>query len=235
MNGGVALTTRTSNVYAGDPRLRDYEGIPNTDYVLLEIQDDGTGIPDDVIGKIFEPFFTAKEVGAGTGLGLSTVYGIVKQTGGYVFADNVAGEGAKFSVYLPRFRDEEADVEVVAPVEPEEIRRDLTGVGTVMLVEDEDAVRLFGARALRNKDYSVVEAKDGEGALEVLNGVVDGMATTVDGEKIDLLITDVVMPGVDGPTLVREVRQRYPELKVIFISSYTEDTFRDKLGAGEEV
>ncbi|MDE0796635.1 MAG: ATP-binding protein [Alphaproteobacteria bacterium] len=235
MNGGVALTTRTSNVYAGDPRLRDYEGIPNTDYVLLEIQDDGTGIPDDVIGKIFEPFFTAKEVGAGTGLGLSTVYGIVKQTGGYVFADNVAGEGAKFSVYLPRFRDEEADVEVVAPVEPEEIRRDLTGVGTVMLVEGEDAVRLFGARALRNKDYSVVEAKDGEGALEVLNGVVDGMATTVDGEKIDLLITDVVMPGVDGPTLVREVRQRYPELKVIFISSYTEDTFRDKLGAGEEV
>ena len=235
MNGGGALTIRTSNVYAGDPRLRDYEGIPDADYVLLEMQDDGTGIPDDVIGKIFEPFFTTKEVGAGTGLGLSTVYGIVKQTGGYVFADNVADEGAKFSVYLPRFREEEADVEVIAPVEPEEIRRDLTGVGTVMLVEDEDAVRLFGARALRNKGYSVVEAKDGEGALEVLNGVVDGMATTVDGEKIDLLITDVVMPGVDGPTLVREVRQRYPELKVIFISGYTEDTFRDKLGAGEEV
>ena len=129
-----------------------------------------------------------------------------------MFADNVAGEGAKFSVYRPRFREEEADVEVVVPVEPEEIRRDLTGVSTVMLAEDEDedAVRLFGACALRNKDYSVVEAKDGEGALEVLNGVVDGMATTVDGEKIDLLIIDVVMPGVDGPTLVRQVRQRYP-------------------------
>jgi two-component system cell cycle sensor histidine kinase/response regulator CckA len=235
MNGGGSLTIRTSNVYAGDPRLRDYEGIPDADYVLLEMQDSGTGIHDDVIGKIFEPFFTTKEVGAGTGLGLSTVYGIVKQTGGYVFADNVAEDGAKFSVYLPRFREEESAEEVVAPVEEEEVRRDLTGVGTVMLVEDEDAVRLFGARALRNKGYSVVEAKDGEGALEVLNGVVDGMATTVDGEKIDLLITDVVMPGVDGPTLVREVRQRYPELKVIFISGYTEDTFRDKLGAGEEV
>lgn len=235
MEGGGSLTIRTSNVYAGDPRLNDYEGIPDADYVLLEMQDSGTGIPDDVIGKIFEPFFTTKEVGAGTGLGLSTVYGIVKQTGGYVFADNVAGEGAKFSVYLPRFQEEETDEEAVGPAEAEEVRRDLTGVGTVMLVEDEDAVRLFGARALRNKGYSVVEAKDGEAALAVLNGVVDGMATTIDGEKIDLLITDVVMPGVDGPTLVREVRQRYPELKVIFISGYTEDTFRDKLGAGEEV
>lgn len=235
MNGGGALTIRTSNVYAGDPRLRDYEGIPDDDYVLLEMQDSGTGIPDDVIGKIFEPFFTTKEVGAGTGLGLSTVYGIVKQTGGYVFADNVPGEGAKFSVYLPRFREDEDAEDIAEVVEEEEVRRDLTGAGTVMLVEDEDAVRLFGARALRNKGYSVVEAKDGEGALAVLNGVVDGMATTIDGEKIDLLITDVVMPGVDGPTLVREVRQRYPELKVIFISGYTEDTFRDKLGAGEEV
>jgi two-component system, cell cycle sensor histidine kinase and response regulator CckA len=234
MEGGGSLTIRTSNVYAGDPRLRDYKGIPDADYVLLEMQDNGTGIPDEVIDKIFEPFFTTKEVGAGTGLGLSTVYGIVKQTGGYVFADNVAGMGARFSVYLPRFQEEETDEEPAPPAEQEE-RRDLTGVGTVMLVEDEDAVRLFGARALRNKGYSVVEAKDGESALEVLNGVVDGMATTVDGEKIDLLITDVVMPGVDGPTLVREVRERYPELKVIFISGYTEDTFRDKLGAGEEV
>jgi len=247
MNGGGTLTIRTSNVYAGDPRLRNYEGIPDGDYVLLEMQDSGTGIEDGVIEKIFEPFFTTKDVGAGTGLGLSTVYGIVKQTGGYVFADNVDGDGdddggaggstggAKFSVYLPRYREEEDTDAVAETVEEAEAPRDLTGVGTVMLVEDEDAVRLFGARALRNKGYSVVEAKDGEGALEVLNGVVDGMATTVDGEKIDLLITDVVMPGVDGPTLVREVRQRYPELKVIFISGYTEDTFRDKLGAGEEV
>ena len=247
MNGGGTLTIRTGNVYAGDPRLRNYEGIPDGDYVLLEMQDSGTGIDDGVIEKIFEPFFTTKEIGAGTGLGLSTVYGIVKQTGGYVFADNVDGDGdddggagggtagAKFSVYLPRYREEEATETAVEIVAEAEARRDLTGVGTVMLVEDEDAVRLFGARALRNKGYSVVEAKDGEGALEVLNGVVDGMATTVDGEKIDLLITDVVMPGVDGPTLVREVRQRYPALKVIFISGYTEDTFRDKLGEGEKV
>ena len=215
--------------------MANYKGIPDGDYVLLEMQDTGDGIPEDVIDKIFEPFFTTKEVGAGTGLGLSTVYGIVKQTGGYVFADSVAGEGAKFSVYLPRYREEENTDAQVAEDEEDEAARDLTGAGTVMLVEDEDAVRLFGARALRNKGYEVVEAKDGEGALEILNGAVDGMATTVDGDRIDLLITDVVMPGVDGPTLVREVRERYPELKVIFISGYTEDSFRQKLGDGVPV
>jgi two-component system cell cycle sensor histidine kinase/response regulator CckA len=232
--GGGTLTIRTSNVYSGDPRLREYEGIPDGDYVLLEMQDTGTGIPPDVIDKIFEPFFTTKEVGAGTGLGLSTVYGIVKQTGGYVFVDSGSGHGARFSVYLPRHREEEEPVPVAEKTE-DELRHDLTGAGTVLLVEDEDAVRLFGARALRNKGYQVIEAKDGEDALEMLNGTVDGMATTQDGELIDLLITDVVMPGVDGPTLVREVRDRYPSLKVIFISGYTEDTFRQKLGEGEQV
>ena len=235
MSGNGTLTIRTSNVYAGDPRLATYKGIPDGDYVLLEMQDTGAGIPDDVIDKIFEPFFTTKEVGAGTGLGLSTVYGIVKQTGGYVFADSEPGEGAKFSVYLPRYREEENTDVQMAEAEEDEAARDLTGAGTVMLVEDEDAVRLFGARALRNKGYAVVEAKDGEGALDILNGAVDGMATTVDGDRIDLLITDVVMPGVDGPTLVREVRERYPELKVIFISGYTEDSFRQKLGDGVPV
>ena len=235
MEGNGTLTIRTSNVYAGDPRLAGYKGIPDGDYVLLEMQDTGAGIPDDVIEKIFEPFFTTKEVGAGTGLGLSTVYGIVKQSGGYVFADSVSGEGAKFSVYLPRYREEDNPDAQPVEAEEEENAKDLTGAGTVMLVEDEDAVRLFGARALRNKGYAVVEAKDGEGALEILNGAVDGMATTVDGDRIDLLITDVVMPGVDGPSLVREVRDRYPELKVIFISGYTEDSFRQKLGDGETV
>ena len=234
--GGGTLTIRTRHVFAGDPRLRDYEGIPDGDYVLLEMQDTGTGIPPEIVKKIFEPFFTTKEVGAGTGLGLSTVYGIVKQTGGYVFVDSAPGEGARFSIYLPRYREEEEPaVAAQADAAALDAPRDLTGIGTVMLVEDEDAVRLFGARALRNKGYQVIEAKDGDGALEQLNGVVDGMATTLDGRKIDLLITDVVMPGVDGPTLVREVRERYPQLKVIFISGYTEDTFRQKLGEGERV
>ena len=236
MAAGGTLTIRTGNVFSGDPRLRDYEGIPDGDYVLLEMQDTGTGILPEIAEKIFEPFFTTKEVGAGTGLGLATVYGIVKQSGGYVFVDSMTGEGAKFSIYLPRYREEE-EQDAVAQSVPNEDRaaRDLTGIGTVLLVEDEDAVRLFGARALRNKGYHVIEAKDGDGALELLNGEVDGMATTIDGEKIDLLITDVFMPGVDGPTLVREVRDRYPELKVIFISGYTEDTFRQKLGEGEKI
>ena len=236
MPDGGTLTIRTGNVFAGDPRLRDYEGIPDGDYVLLEMQDTGTGIPPDIIEKIFEPFFTTKEVGAGTGLGLSTVYGIVKQSGGYVFVDSEPGHGARFSIYLPRYREEEEGAVAAAEEEDTDRRsRDLTGIGTVLLVEDEDAVRLFGARALRNKGYSVIEAKDGDGALELLDGEVDGTAMTTDGQKIDLLITDVVMPGIDGPTLVREIRDRFPALKVIFISGYTEDTFRQKLGEGEVV
>ena len=162
--------------------------------------------------RIFEPFFTTKEIGAGTGLGLSTVYGIVMQTGGYMAVESVMGKGTTFAIYLPHHELEKT--EAVADDEAEARQRvDTTGRGTVLLVEDEEAVRAFSARVLRNKGYNVLEARSGEVALEVMRD---------HGDPIDLLITDVVMPQLDGPGLVREVRAERPELKVIYISGYTE-------------
>jgi two-component system cell cycle sensor histidine kinase/response regulator CckA len=153
----------------------------------------------------------------------------VKQTGGHIFVDSAPGEGATFTIYLPRAAAAEAAAEAQeAEAERVNAKRDLTGAGTVMLVEDEDAVRMFGARALRNKGYTVVEASSGEEALEILR----------DAEKadaIDVLITDVVMPGMDGPTMIREVRETHPDLKVIFISGYTEDSFRQRLDDSEDI
>jgi two-component system cell cycle sensor histidine kinase/response regulator CckA len=199
-------------------------------YILIEVSDTGTGIRKEDIEKIFEPFFTTKEVGAGTGLGLSTVYGIVHQTGGFIFVDSAPGEGTTFSIYTPEYteaaeaRDRASGVETRVSTPSldgyEDAQGDLTGSGTVLLVEDEDAVRLFGARALRNKGYTVLEAENGEGALDVLN--------TAD-RPIDLIISDVIMPGMDGHTLVRLVRHELPDVKVILMSGYAEDVFREEI------
>nr|WP_247887094.1 PAS domain-containing sensor histidine kinase [Azospirillum sp. SYSU D00513] len=211
MPGGGRLTIVTSNHKVERAERREHETVPPGDYVLVEVIDTGTGIPKENLQRIFEPFFSTKEVGAGTGLGLSTVYGIVRQTGGFVFVDSEPGEGAKFTILLPRHQGQPKPVEA----EPRERRgSDLTGSGTIMLVEDEDAVRVFSARALRNKGYHVLEARNGEAALQQLGP---------DGDGVDLLITDVVMPQMDGPTLARHVREKRPDMKVIFISGYAED------------
>ncbi|HSD34412.1 MAG TPA: PAS domain-containing protein [Alphaproteobacteria bacterium] len=221
MPQGGALTIRTGNFTASAPMRRGAETMPAGDYVRIEVGDTGTGIPAEIIDRIFEPFFSTKEVGAGTGLGLSTVYGIVRQTGGFVFVDSRAGQGAVFNIYLPVHGEGRAP-EAAAPElrEAEAAARDLTGIGTILLVEDEDAVRLFGARALRNKGYEVLEARSGEEALELMAG---------EERAIDLLITDVVMPRMDGPALIRAVRERWPRMKVIYISGYAEDAFRKRL------
>ena len=196
--------------------------------MVIEVADTGHGIPPENLVRIFEPFFSTKPVGSGTGLGLSTVYGIVRQTGGFVFVDSAPGQGARFAIHLPRH------VVVEEPVQParllaeaqERPAGDLTGSSTILLVEDEDAVRVFSARALRNKGYQVLEAPSGESALEKLSE---------DGQKVDLLITDVVMPEMDGPTLMRHVRRIRPDIKVILISGYTEDRFRDHLDGAQQV
>jgi two-component system, cell cycle sensor histidine kinase and response regulator CckA len=228
MTGEGALTIETGLIPAGDPRLRSYADLPDGDYVTVQVIDTGSGIPPEILEKIYEPFFTTKGVGEGTGLGLATVYGIVKQTGGHIFVDSTQGKGTCFTILLPSHDPKSVDE---ADDQPEEAaasapRLDLTGAGTILLVEDEDAVRLFGARALRNKGYEVIEAKNGEEAFEILK---------TDADSIDLLITDVVMPGIDGPTLIRQVRIDHPSMKVIFISGYTEDTFRKNLDEGEVV
>lgn len=223
MPDGGRLLIRTRNVTTNDPISRGVEVMPPGNYVLVEIADTGSGIAPEILDRIFEPFFSTKAVGSGTGLGLSTVYGIVRQTGGFVFVDSQIGRGTTFRIYLPQHA---AAGDTAARADyAEDTPRDLTGIGTVLLVEDEDAVRLFSARALRNKGYKVLEARSGEAALEIMNEQVDG---------IDLIISDVVMPNMDGPTLIKEVRQRRPDVKVIFISGYAEDDFRRKVDAGEE-
>jgi two-component system cell cycle sensor histidine kinase/response regulator CckA len=218
--GGGTLAIKTGNEIVDETKHAGAEIIPPGDYVRIEVRDTGIGIPKDNLTRIFEPFFSTKQRGEGTGLGLSTVYGIVKQTGGFISVESEMGVGTTFTIYLPRYEitaEELAASQVVAEEAPS---RDLTGSGAILLVEDEDAVRTFGARALRGKGYDVLEASNGDNALEVLENT---------DKTIDLVISDVVMPGLDGPSLVRILRAERPGLKVIFISGYAEDTYRDEL------
>jgi two-component system cell cycle sensor histidine kinase/response regulator CckA len=187
--------------------------MPPGDYVRVEVRDTGIGIRREHLEKIFDPFFTTKPVGQGTGLGLATVYGIIKQTGGFLAVDSEVGKGTVFQIFLPRDK-----AEAVVPAEPDRAPpRDITGQETILLVEDEEAVRSFAARALKLRGYQVLEASGGEEALELVRR---------NAGEIHLLITDVVMPNMDGPTLVRAVRRLRPEIAVIFMSGYAEEAFR---------
>jgi len=220
MPEGGKLEICTSMINADHPLVEQYDVIVPDDYLLIEVKDTGCGIPKDNLNKIFEPFFTTKAVGQGTGLGLATVYGIVKQTGGFVFVESEVGKGTSFLLFLKAHRPvpgEEEEEKVV-----EKPARDLTGKGTILIVEDEDPVRLFACRALTNKGYQVLEAASGEDGLAILQA---------QGTEIDLLITDVIMPTMDGPTLVKEARKDLPDLPVIFVSGYAEHVFRKNLEA----
>jgi two-component system cell cycle sensor histidine kinase/response regulator CckA len=191
--------------------------------VLIEVEDTGTGMPPEILEKIFEPFFSTKELGKGTGLGLSTVYGIVKQSSGFIYTDSVVGKGTTFRIFLPRHVPTEGETpvkQVVAQV------KDLTGHERILIVEDEDSVRAFSARALRTTGYEVFEADSGDEALDVLEEL---------DYKIDLMISDVVMPEMDGPTLLTKVRERMPELKVIFVSGYAEENVRQDIADNQSV
>ncbi len=223
MQGGGHLAVSTRSATVERPYQRGDDIMPPGSYVAIEVSDTGTGIADEHLGRIFEPFFSTKEVGAGTGLGLSTVYGIVRQTDGFIFVDSEVGTGTRFTIYLPRF--EQSEAAAIAEPAPTEApaRGDLTGAGTVLLVEDEDAVRLFGSRALKNQGYNVIEARSAETALEALRVT----------PQIDVLVTDVVMPGMDGATLARLVRQERPSIQVILMSGYSEDVAPEKV-AGED-
>ncbi|HWL46304.1 MAG TPA: ATP-binding protein [Sphingomonadaceae bacterium] len=219
--GGGTLTLQTYAVSAADVRAIGSDIMPVTEYTALSVSDTGTGIPPEILGKIFEPFFTTKEVGRGTGLGLSTVYGIVKQSGGFIFADSKPGAGTSFVLYLPVYRAEQ-----VAETRPKPRFRqgELWGSGTILLVEDEDMVRAVAERALTRQGYTVLAAANGEEALEMLDRVGAGAIEGTAG--IDLLISDVVMPAMDGPTLVRHARGRFPDLPILFMSGYAEEQLR---------
>ena len=214
MPQGGTVTIRTSNQTVNAKTLGT-SMMPAGDYVRIEVIDTGTGMSKEIQSKIFDPFFTTKPVGQGTGLGLATVYGIVKQSGGFIDVDSELGRGTAFSIYLPRRKIEASDA---VPVEAAPaVARDVTGQDTILLVEDEEAVRSFAARALRMRGYNVLEAGGGEEALEIVKR---------DDARIDLIITDVVMPNMDGPTMVRHVKQLKPDLAVIFMSGYAEEAFR---------
>ncbi len=193
------------------------------DYVLVEVEDNGSGIPPDVIEKIFEPFFTTKEVGKGTGLGLSTVFGIVKQSGGFIFAQSEVGKGTVFLIFLPRYIPDAKEAPKPEAESPK-AAADYTGQGVILLVEDEDAVRSIGARSLKSRGFTVLEASTGLEALEVVEEV---------GGKVDLIVSDVVMPEMDGPAMFAELRKRGVTAKVIFVSGYAEEAFAKNLPEGD--
>ena len=231
MPDGGKLTLRTANVGSADSERFQYKGMPNGEYVLVEIEDTGTGIPPEIIDKIFDPFFTTKEVNKGTGLGLSTVYGIIKQTGGFVYVESEMGKGTTFKILIPRHLQTAEEAQAAqsaangaAAAESNRTATDLTGQGTVLLVEDEEGLRALNARGLVSRGFTVFEAGNGVEAIELLER---------QGGHVDLVVSDVVMPEMDGPTLLKELRARNPQVKFIFVSGYAEDAFAKSLPENE--
>jgi two-component system, cell cycle sensor histidine kinase and response regulator CckA len=218
MPNGGKLEVRTRNVSRSEA-LDTKPPLPDGEYVLCEVEDTGSGIPKEILEKIWEPFFSTKEVGKGTGLGLSMVYGIIKQTGGFIYCDSVLGQGTTFRIYLPRIYPEV--VVGPAPVRDEPAKqKDFTGKGRILIVEDEDSVRAFAVRALTSRGYTVREANSGEVGLEVIENDKDGF---------ELILSDVVMPEMDGPSMLAELRKRGIGTKIIFMSGYAEDAFERNL------
>jgi two-component system cell cycle sensor histidine kinase/response regulator CckA len=232
MPSGGKVSVRTANISVDDCARFGYRGMPAADYVMIEVEDTGTGIPKEYLDKIFLPFFTTKDVGKGTGLGLSTVYGIVKQTEGFIYCDSEPGKGTRFRIFLPRHIPQVEPVDADAPanavttdVATPAPAPDLTGRGVILYVEDEDSVRSFAVRALSSKGYTLVEASTGLEALERLEEL---------DKPIDLIISDVMMPEMDGPTMLTELRARGIKAKIIFCSGYADDCLQRTLKDGED-
>ncbi len=217
MADGGEIRVETDNHLLTEPLVRDRATVPAGPWVRIRVIDEGTGIAPEKLPKIFEPFYTTKRPGEGTGLGLSTVYGIVKQTGGFIFVDSEVGEGTVFTLLLP---SHEKQTELAPnPPELEDEALPSWAEGVVLLVEDESPVRAFASRALRLRGFAVLEADSAEAALDLL----------ADPDLvIDIFVTDVVMPGKDGPTWVREALTKRPDTRVVFVSGYAEDAFSEQ-------
>lgn len=214
MPDGGEVLLRVANRRLAEPISRDGAMVAPGEYVEIEVSDEGVGIDKETRGQMFEPFYTTKPVGEGTGLGLSTVYGVVKQTGGFIFCDSEVGEGTTFRILLPRHTGA-----VDASSEANRPHKDLTGSAAVLIVEDDESVRMLAARALRQRGFRVTEKEMPLDALKYLR----------DGENcVDVIVSDVIMPEMDGPTLVEEARAGRPDMGVVLMSGYAEDMFRDK-------
>ena len=214
--GEIRIVTEVTTL--DHPLERDRVSVPAGRFVTVQVNDDGTGIPRDKLQKIFEPFFTTKRTGEGTGLGLSTAYGIVKQTGGFIFVDSEVGRGTSFTLYFPVLEGQPTTVSraVVSPPDNGPPQR---SDGVILLVEDEAPVRAFASRALRLRGYTVLEAESAEAALKTLEDK---------DLDIDVFVTDVVMPGMDGPSWVRQALKQRPDVRVVFVSGYAEDNFGEE-------
>jgi two-component system, cell cycle sensor histidine kinase and response regulator CckA len=210
--GGV-VQIETRIVTLEEEVHRDRAVVPRGRHVVISVRDSGTGIPPEWMDKIFEPFFTTKRMGEGTGLGLSTVYGIVKQSGGFVFVRSTPGEGTEFDLWFPLCAEVVAERPVAAPR-----RAARRSDAVVLLVEDEAPVRTFAARALRLRGHSVLEAASAEEALALLQDAA---------LHVDVFVTDVVMPGLDGPGWVRQALEQRPLVRTVFISGYAEEALTD--------
>ena len=216
MAEGGEVRIETDTLMLNEALKRDRATLPPGKYVIVSVTDEGVGIAPDKVTKVFEPFYTTKRTGEGTGLGLSTAYGIIKQTGGFIFVDSVQSEGTVFTMYFPAHEEDVADEPKVEPAQVKQVPKQ--GEGVVLLVEDEAPVRAFASRALRLRGYTVIEAESAEEALEILEDP---------NLVVDVFVTDVVMPGMDGPSWVREALQVRPEVRVVFVSGYSEGAFSE--------
>jgi PAS domain S-box-containing protein len=209
MPGGGRLTIETRNVDLDAAYAAEHRTVVPGPYVVIAVSDTGTGMNADTQSHMFEPFFTTKEVGKGTGLGLATVYGIVKQSGGSIWVYSELGHGTTIKVYLPRVDEPPEPLAAPGPSNPESLR----GTETILLVEDEPAVRAVARQILARQGYTVLEASDGPAALAMVGGA----------GRVDLILTDVVMPGMSGRTLADQLATRWPGVRVLYMSGYTDD------------
>jgi two-component system cell cycle sensor histidine kinase/response regulator CckA len=218
-NGGK-ISIRTASVNLDDSYRPENTFIKNGPYVMISVSDNGEGMDRETQARIFEPFFTTKEKGKGTGLGLSTVYGIIKQSGGYVFVQSEPARGTVFTIYFPRV-DEPSDAIGATPVALAAVG----GTETVLLVEDEDSVRQLVRETLESRGYRVLEAGNGADALTL---------AAAHSDPIHLVITDVVMPGLNGHELVQQLQSARPGLKVLYLSGYAQDAFPSTAAADSQ-
>jgi two-component system cell cycle sensor histidine kinase/response regulator CckA len=209
MPAGGRLLIRTKDVVVGEKLIKTHRGLTTGAYVTLEVCDTGFGMDKHVLANLFEPFFTTKKRGEGTGLGLATVYGIIKQSGGYIAVESEIGVGTTFTIFLPK-----ASQKLRPDVSKPEREAANGGNETILLVEDQPEVRAIARTLLTRQGYTVLEANGGQEALTLVHA---------QGNPIDLLLTDVVMPSIGGPELARQLREMRPNLRVLFASGYTDD------------